>query len=481
MARSPIGARVAFVEPAGSAANVFAKFMKIPLLGPALLATIAQRAGYDATVINENILGRELTDAELASYDVLGLSCLTTTVDRGRAIAARYKRVRADAGLEARTLIGGIHASMLPNDVVNDFDHVVLREAEHVILPLLDGSLDSKIVHGSRIENLDELPIPDFTLVAGLDRIRTRPLMKSRGCPYDCKFCSVTGMFGKAYRSQTPERVMAELSTYTNGTVFIADDNFAINLRDTHRLLDLMRAAGFDLPWSAQVRTDLTKHPEIVAKMRAAGCHTVYVGLESINPSALLEMGKGQTVQDIVRSLNVFHDNGMMVHGMFILGSDSDTKDTFARTSEFCLENRVDFVQYAILTPLPGSETYTALESAGRLLHKDWQFYDGLHAVFQPRHMTPHELQQGMIKCFSDFYSYTNGVFDSLRTSLRTAATTLQHFYSLYSNAYFPSFRPAMTKFVGSHIVSEWLETNKDYFNYLRTAVPGSLTKPRGV
>ncbi|MBU2640060.1 MAG: cobalamin B12-binding domain-containing protein, partial [Nanoarchaeota archaeon] len=109
--------KVLFVEPQGAYSNVFARAMKIPMLGPVYLATMASQAGYDASIINENILEREITEEELLPVDILALSCMTTTIDRGRKIARDYKRARNARGLEARTIVGGIHASMLPDDV----------------------------------------------------------------------------------------------------------------------------------------------------------------------------------------------------------------------------------------------------------------------------------------------------------------------------------------------------------------------------
>ena len=133
--------KILFVEPRGANSNVFDKYMTIPLLGPIYLATIADKAGYDATVINENILGREISSEELASVDILGLSCITTTVTRGKEIANEYRRIRKARGLESRTIIGGIHASMIPADVESHFDQIVVGEAENIILDVLSGKI----------------------------------------------------------------------------------------------------------------------------------------------------------------------------------------------------------------------------------------------------------------------------------------------------------------------------------------------------
>ncbi|MBN2188078.1 MAG: radical SAM protein [Chitinispirillaceae bacterium] len=460
--------KILFVEPSGAPSNVFAKFMTIPLLGPVYLATIARAAGHAAGVFNENIMKRHIRPGDMADADVLCLSCLTSTINRGRVIAQEYRSVRKAAGLPAHVMAGGIHASMLPHDVEHDFDQVIVGEAESIFVDLVEGKIDGRIVYGSRMDDLDSLPLPDYSTVIGQRRMPITPVLTSRGCPYDCNFCSVTEMFGRTYRSQSPERVLEEIVRYNNGGarwIFFVDDHFAADLDRTDRLLDLMLKNRFKVRWSAQVRTEVTKHPEFVAKMRRAGCRLVYVGFESVNPATLENLNKRQTVEDIRRSVAVFHKNSIDIHGMFMLGSDADTKDVFSTTSRFCSDMGMDYAQYSILTPLPGTRVYKQFESEGRLLHKEWSMYDGLHSVFTPRNMTADELQKGMIECFSEFYNYLNAFNDALTTTCQTIGAS---FRSLYSTPFFPSFYPSFMKVAGRHIVRQWVNRNQGYLAYLR-------------
>lgn len=457
--------RIVFIEPAGAPSNVFAKFMTIPLLGPVYLGTIAKQAGYPVIILNENILKRHVTEEELLEADVLCVSCITATFNRGREIARQYRTIRKNNNLKSKTLIGGIHASMLPLETREDFDQVICGEAETEFLDVLNGKNMDTVIKGRRIENLDSIPIPDFSIVKNSSRIHVWPVMTSRGCPHDCNFCSVTQMFGKGFRTQSTERVLDEIFNYKRNWIFFVDDNFSAIPSRTHKLLDQMLKYRFKRNWTAQVRVDAAHDPKLVTKMYNAGCRIVFIGFESINPGSLKEMRKNQEINDITNAINIFHKAGIQVHGMFMLGNDPDSSQIFKATSKFSKKQHLDFVQYSILTPLPGTEVFHNFVKSGRLLHKNWSLYDGLHVVFKPKQMSPAELQKGMIYCFSSFYSYIHAVKNFMYALFFSLLHSFKHFYP-YLNP--QSFYPVLMKIIGKSIIRNWLKTNKPYLDYLQ-------------
>ena len=187
--------------------------------------------------------------------------------------------------------------------------------------------------------------------------------------------------------------------------VFFYDDNFAADPRGTKELLRAMieRRSGFR--WSTQVRADVVRDPELLDLAVKAGCKTLYIGMESVNPGALAEMRKRQTVDDMRRSIREIRRRGIHLHGMFVFGFESDNRRTAAATVTFALQERIDSAQFLILTPLPGSPLYTTLESEGRLLDREWDTYDGHHVKFMPRGFTPRGLQSAQIMAHTRFYS----------------------------------------------------------------------------
>ena len=456
---------VLFVEPRGAFSNVFDKFMTIPLLGPVYLGTIAEKAGYNVSIINENIIERSVNESELEQADILCVSCMTATIKRGKEIAHEYKQVRSRHGKESHSIIGGIHASMIPEDVINDFDQVFVGEGENDIIDLLSGRLTNKVVFGTRLDSLDSLPVPNYNLIKGAGKMKVRPVMTSRGCPFDCNFCSVTEMFGHGYRVRSVDKVIEEISLLKKEKVFFVDDHFVVNKHRTNEMLDKLHQSGYRGRWSAQVRTEVTKDAALIRKMKKTGCSTVYIGFESINPDALKEMRKGQNVDDIKRSIRVFQENGIHLHGMFMFGSDSDTKGIFKTTSDFCLDSGITSVQYLVITPLPGTEFYRKTEQDQRLLHKNWEYYDAMHVVFKPKNFSPEELQRGMIECCSDFYSYANGMNEALNALWNGTSI---FFRKLYSHADFPPVLPVVIRFLGRKILKNWVAYNEEYFKYLK-------------
>jgi radical SAM superfamily enzyme YgiQ (UPF0313 family) len=448
---------ILFIEPMGAPYNIFAKFMNIPLLGTIQLATMAKKEGYQVSILNENILNRPVYPAELQSADILCLSCITATIERGKQIAKSYHQIRKQNHLPSHAVIGGIHASMLPCDPGPDFNQVVTGEAESVFLSILNGQNRDPLIKGSPLNDLDSIPLADFSLLKNHEKMTIWPIMTSRGCPYHCNFCSVTKMFGRNYRIQSIQRVLEEISQLKKKWIFFVDDNFAAIPSRTHKLLDQIIKYRFNRHWSAQIRTDAAKDIELVKKMYQAGCRIVFIGLESINQASLENMKKRQDTKDIIQSIKVFQNNGIQVHGMFMLGNDPENKDIFLSTPKFCMQNSLSYVQYSILTPLPGTDIYDEFERDGRLLHKNWSFYDGLHVVFKPRNMSPLELQQGMLNCFKSFYSYPNAIKDLINNLKSHSFFTFQSFY------------PFLMKFLGKSVIKRWIKTNRDYLKYLTT------------
>ena len=221
----------------------------------------------------------------------------------------------------------------------------------------------------------------------------------------------ISAMFGRKYRFRSAESVIAEIKDKRPGRIFFYDDNMAADKKRLKKLLQMMIDEDLIIPWSAQVRTDVVRDKELLELMRASGCELVYLGLESVNQDTLDGYEKSQTVDDIVQGIRILHEYDIRSHGMFVLGADTDNVQTVRDTVDFAIKNHIDTVMLNILTPLPGTPQYQELEAQGRIFEKRWELYDAHHVVFEPKLMTPYELQMEDLRGYMRFYS--------LRTWLR--------------------------------------------------------------
>lgn len=404
--------KIAFIEPQ-VLFDGYSHF-KLPLLGPLYLATILDKAGYEVKVYAETfgkIYDRK-TDwilPEILDSDVVGISLITATALRGYKIAQAIKKFRP----QLRVILGGSHVTALPDEALKYADQVVVGEGETVILDVVrDG--EQKMVRGERLESLDFLPFPDLTLLEGAKiPLRVWPIMTSRGCPYNCKFCSVTAMFGRKLRCRNPEAVIEELNyAYAQGgrNFFFYDDNFGAHKKKAIEILEGMIDRSLSgISWSAQTRVETAKDAELVKLMSRGGCSRLLIGFESVNPRTLEFYNKGAQVEDTEIAVRTLHQHKVKVHGMFVLGSDEDDACTIEETVKFCQRLKIDSAQFSILFPIPGTRLFEDLDSQNRIFTKDWSLYDGLHVVFHPLRMTISDLQSRVLDAYKKFYSFASG------------------------------------------------------------------------
>ncbi len=418
---------VTLIEPRSERLHIFSRF-ELPRLGCVLLATIMRDKGYDARALflkPRDVLARPL------ETDLVGISTITATAPGAYAIG---DAVRA-RGIPV--VFGGPHASFVPEEALEHGDFCITGEGE-TGLPLLVEALNGRRrleeVPGllwrengqvrrnppaPPLEDLDSLPFPDFDLLdmgesgkmggPGPGRA-TIPVQTSRGCPFDCSFCSVTGMFGRRYRYRSTANVIAELERYDSRRVilFFYDDNFAANPRWTKELLREMIRRRIGFRWSTQVRADVARDPELLSLMREAGCTHLYIGFESVDNATLKEMKKSQTVDEIRTAIRAIRAAKISIHGMFVFGFDSDTPQSTKATVRFAMRERIDSAQFLVLTPLPGSDFYERMRTEGRILDTNWDTYDAHHVKFRPVGFTPWELQMAQMRAHARFYSPWN-------------------------------------------------------------------------
>jgi radical SAM superfamily enzyme YgiQ (UPF0313 family) len=450
--------RIALVETKTDNTHVFSRTY-LPRLGIPILSSVLRKAGYDVEIFFQE--KQPLDMGYLVGFDMVGLSALTSTVKEA------YKLGGELTGKGPVIVMGGPHPSAMPKESLEFCDYVVRGEGELTIINLLAalnngghvedvGGISYKknnevVDNPSSIVRVDMKTIPhtDFSACKSFKGPEEYPaeIMFSRGCPYDCNFCSVTTTFGKKYRYKTVEQVMEDLQTFAGRTICFIDDNFAANPKKTKELLNRMIDTN-QVParYSCQLRINAARDEELLSLLRKTNCRIAYVGMESVNPETLLKYNKGQTLEQIVSSIKGFRKYNIGLHGMFVLGSDDDTRETIKATTDFAMANGLDTIQLCALTPFPGTAVYDEMIAQDRVIHQRWELYDGLHVVIRPKKMTPYELQEGIMTEMKRFYSWKNIFKISLAKRWR--------------------FR---YRFGGKYLVNKWIEENSSYMEHLKT------------
>jgi radical SAM superfamily enzyme YgiQ (UPF0313 family) len=414
--------KIVFLEPTGERLHVFSRYV-LPRLGNILLATIMKERGYEASALflsKKEILERNL------EADLVAISTITPTATVAYELADHFR------GREMPVVIGGPHVSFLPEEALQHADYCIRGEGESSF-PLLVEALNGKgsleeipglawtqggrariNPLGSLVQELDSLPFCDFSLLdtggrkLGPPYGRAMvPVQTSRGCPFNCTFCSVTCMFGRRYRYRSTENVIAELKRYDprRHYLFFYDDNFASNRSRAKELLERMIELGMSFSWVTQVRSDVAKDGELLDLMKRAGCQVLFIGFESVDPQALKEMRKGQSREEIEQAILEIHKRRISIHGMFVFGFDADTVDKMRSTVDFAIQKGIDTSQFLILTPLPGTELFASLEREDRILDYQWDTYDGHHVKFRPTSFSLWELQKAQILAHARFFA----------------------------------------------------------------------------
>lgn len=419
--------KIVFIEPRAQEANVYSR-LSMPLLGPVYLGTILKERGHEVEIYNEDI---RVPDYANLKADLIGISILTSTATRGYEIARKFPK--------EKVIIGGVHASLLPDEAVRYARQVVVGEAEEVIASVVEGRLKEPVVYGRAVEDLDALPEPDFSLIKGYSSFPiVMPISTSRGCPFDCSFCSVTKIFGRKYRFRSSAKILKEMRSRKAKSLFICDDNFTANPGRTRELLRLMLKDKVT-NWTAQVRCDVAKDAELLSLMAKAGCKAVCIGFESVNPMTLKAYKKNQTIEDIVHAIRSIRKNKIKIHGMFVLGGEDDSKETIWETLRFAIKQKIDTIQMMILTPFPGTRVHEELIRQKRIFNTDWSLYDGQHVVFTPKLLSARALQVSVLKAYIRFYSLYNS-------------------FALFIRLH---FRNAFFRLMGHAIVKDWMRHNR--------------------
>jgi radical SAM superfamily enzyme YgiQ (UPF0313 family) len=356
------------------------------------LPTLASLVPFDMDVeiIDENL--QEINFDE--KVDLVGISFITCLAPRAYEIADEFRK----RGITV--VLGGIHTSMMPEEAKMHADSIVIGEAEDVFPKLINDFKNGNLLKEYKSNEKPSLmnrPTPRWDILKN-ESYTYSLFQTTRGCPFDCEFCTVKSMFGTSFRAKPMQdciRDMEFLMGIEKKQVFIIDDNFTGNKERVKELLKNL--IPFKISYRTQLSLEITKDEELLNLLALSGCRRIVIGLESLSQENLKRMNKSRfyQVNEYKEKIEMIQSKGIEVQGSLIFGYDFDTEDIFKQTVDFINESNMAYPTFNILTPFPGTRIFQRLKEENRILNTDWSYYDTCNAVFQPKNMSPETLQKG--------------------------------------------------------------------------------------
>jgi len=363
-------------------------------------------------------------------------------------------RIAKEAKLRGKIVImGGVHVTFTAEETLRSgfVDYVVRGEGEETVRELITAleregkNFDPRKIRGISwldpetgavlhsperppIRDIDSIPYPARHLVdikrypVKLSSRRATTMLTSRGCPFKCNYCVIPNMNSALYRRRSVESIVDEiehiLEDYDVGGILFVDDNFTINVRNTIRLCDELLRRRIDILWWCQSRADtLLKHEEMVDKMAQSGCYMVFLGLESPNERVLKAYYKKLKGDEGERVIRLLEKYGIKTLGSFMMGEIKETEEEVENTINYATQIDLDYAQFSILTPFPGTKLFSMIKD--RIFHFNWDLFDGAHSVFKLDYLTKEQIEGLLRKAYRKFYLRASRIPQYLKTLLK--------------------------------------------------------------
>ena len=436
--------KVALVNPL-----YFDKYAQPPM-GLALIAAVLERKGHQVTVLDTNVLRLQPEDVVslITDANVVGLTAMTPTIGSAMSIAHHLKQANPDLII----ILGGAHATLLPEETLAaapEIDIIVRGEGEETVIELLQAfehkqildnipgisyRRDGKVIStaaGSTNVDMGSLPFLAYHLLPWR-RYEPHPphgraspfaaIITSRGCPYKCSFCSKS-VFGNKFRGQSPERVVEEVAYYKEkfGIKEIAfyDDVFTLNKKRAYAIADEIIKRGLKILWTCGTRVNLVDK-ELLRHIKQAGCYSIAYGIESASQEILNTLNKDITLEQVEEAVGITREVGLQTIGYFMIGSPGESPETISKSIQFAKKLKLDFAQFAVTIPFPGTELYNLyLQDGGDSIPWESFIYAGagrqLIPVFESNGLSRDELQSWVGRAYKEFYLRPSYLWQRIR------------------------------------------------------------------
>lgn len=365
--------KVLFVNPQRSTAK-----SRVPHMGIAILASILEKRGHDAFVVDYNLI----PNAPHISFfidkfkpDVIGVSIYTANTREADKIIESISKISPDTPL----IVGGPHPTLYPDELKKDgrIDYITVGEAELMIIDLVENAKkgrEARIIRTKEIVNPDDAPYPEYRVFYKWQYIRGYSIMTSRGCPYRCSFCPVISVSGKFWRPRKPENCIEEIK-YAMKTI---SPNLHILIQDDNPLVDKERFYRFLKLYAERIglRLDITNiraddvNDELLISLKKANCNAVGLGVEHAHPEVFKQVNKGETLEQIEKAAKLVNKHKMLLSLGFIIGLPGDNLKRIKASIRFAKKLKPDSIYWNTVMPYKSTPIREWFEKHGTLYNE---------------------------------------------------------------------------------------------------------------
>jgi radical SAM superfamily enzyme YgiQ (UPF0313 family) len=424
--------KLLLINPVGRRSGyLLSKFSTFQPLNLAYIAAVTP-SHWEIKIKDENI-----DDFQFEEADLIGITGFTSSINRAYEIARMYREKKI------KVIMGGIHISMLPDEALQYADTVVTGEVEGIWKQVIEDFESNRLLpkyDGPRIDLFRTHITPRRDLLH--PNYLWNSVQTSRGCPFNCNFCSVSRYLGKDYRQRRAIDVLDELEEIKSKYIAFVDDNLVGYSPDSrNRAIEIfegMISRGLDKKWWMQTSINAADDEHVINLAAQAGCMYVFIGFETLNKRTLTEMKKGINltigIENYKKVVGRFHKYGIGVFGAFIIGNDYESQGYYRELGDFLVTSGIDIVQISILTPLPGTDLMDQLRKEGRLIYQDspenWDRYRFSYVVHKPRGVEENTVYAGNNYIKNKIYSFPAYLYRLLSSAYHIKNPT--NIYSAY-------------------------------------------------
>lgn len=288
------------------------------------LASAIRTARPDIDVTSAD-MDKALQLLKTNEYDLVGVTFHSFSVKYARKIREAVKG-------STRLICGGHHPSAMPEQMLSiGYDQVVVGEGENAILNVLSGNTTPIMRGYSALYyiNINDIPFPDYTGLSWNGAMGI-PIISSRGCSHACNFCASTAFWGRKWKMRSADNVLKEIEQTGLNLFMFEDDNFVVNRKRAFDICDGLMGSGYT--WQCASRAETLVDEELCLKLKQAGCHQVWVGIESLSQDSLDRSNKHTTVEKMLKGIETADKVGLNIMSQFIVGLPDDTEADIMRT-----------------------------------------------------------------------------------------------------------------------------------------------------